>query len=423
MKVFKFGGASLGNPERIRRMADIVASVQSGKLVVVVSAMGKTTNALEEVASAFFDGKKEEALSRFEEIKSIHLSTLQTLSSKRFEEGKSALTDIFTEIEWLLHDKPVRGYDYYYDQIVCCGELMSSTIVSHYLQEKGIENSWLDARDIIRTDDNFREGKVDWEFSGKRMGEIALPLLNNLDILVTQGFIGSTDDNESTTLGREGSDYTAAILANLLDAESLTIWKDVASVMSADPRLFPEALPLQNLSYTEVIEMAFYGAQVIHPKTIKPLQNKNIPLCVKCFLDPSLPGTLISEKNQNNLPPIIVIKEIQALVEFRSKDFSFVEDEPIEKLHRIFNKVRLKPNITQNAAISLLCCFDDRPEKIEQIALDASDLFDVVVHKGLSLLTVRHYDEKTIHALIEGKKIMLEQRTPSTAQLVTIPVS
>lgn len=423
MKVYKFGGASLHGVERIRQTAGIIASGSGEKLLIVISAMGKTTNALEKVAESFFAGNKEMALDLFEDIKKEHLDTLQALCPGRYENGKSGLTEIFTEVEWLLHDKPSGEYDYYYDQIVCCGELLSSSLLSHYLLSQQLPNYLIDARDIIRTDDNFREGKVDWDFTANRIAESVVPLFTETDIIITQGFIGCTDENESTTLGREGSDYTAAIFANLLPAESVTIWKDVASVMSADPRLFPEALPLNTLSYTEVIEMAFYGAQVIHPKTIKPLQNRNIPLYVKCFLDPSLPGTIISTQTQESLPPILVIKENQALIEFKTKDFSFVEDEPIERLHRIFREVRLKPNLTQNAAISLLCCFDDRPEKTEQLALSASGLFDVVVQKNLTLITVRHYNEHVIQKLIAGKKILLEQRSGRTAQMVTAPIS
>lgn len=423
MKVFKFGGASLNSVERIRSTADIIASEKEGRLLVVISAMGKTTNALEKVAESFYAKEKTKALELFEAIKQQHLDTLLSLCPAHFEKGKQQLTEIFTEVEWLLHDQPVREFDYYYDQIVCCGELMSSSIVSYYLTEKSIGNVWLDARDIIRTNDHFREGKVDWELTGKLIEETAKSSFEKEHLLITQGFIGCTDENESTTLGREGSDYTAAIFANQLRATSVTIWKDVSSVMSADPKLFPQALPLTTLSYTEVIEMAFYGAQVIHPKTIKPLQNKSIPLLVKCFLDPSLPGTVIGDKNQEKLPPIIVIKENQALIEFNTKDFSFVEDEPVEQLHRIFSDVRLKPNLTQNAAISLLCCFDDKPEKTEKLSLDASGIFDVRVRKGLTLITVRHYDEITIEKLIAGKKILLEQKTIDTAQIVLDPAS
>ncbi|HMC99071.1 MAG TPA: hypothetical protein VKH37_02930, partial [Ferruginibacter sp.] len=238
------------------------------------------------------------------------------------------------------------------------------------------------------------------------------------DIVITQGFIGATDENESTTLGREGSDFSAAIFANLLDAESQTIWKDVEGVMNADPKTFPGAQIIPSLSYREVVEMAYYGAQVIHPKTIKPLKNKNIPLYVKCFLDPKLPGTVISNKPVHNLPPIIVVKNNQVLMELSSKDFSFVEEKPISQLHEMLDHIRIHPNLSQNGAISLVCCLDDQSEKIEQLALAASSIFDVQLEKDLTLLTIRHYDDATIEELTKDKTILLEQKTIETIQVL-----
>lgn len=416
MKVFKFGGASISDADRFRNTSRIIQSA-GGKLMVVISALGKTTNALESVARDFFEGRSEAALAGFESLKKQHIEILESLVSDA-EEGKQKLRDVFTEAEWLLHDKPVRGFDYYYDQIVCCGELLSSIILHQYLLSQNLKSRWTDARDIIRTDNNFREGMVDWHVTSLQIEEKIKPLFEMADIIITQGFIGSTDENESTTLGREGSDYTAAIFSNMLTAESLTIWKDVDAVMNADPRHFPEAVKLTLLSYTEVIEMAYYGAQVIHPKTIKPLQNKQIPLYVKSFMDPALPGSVISDKSMSNLPPIIVLKEKQVLITFGSKDFSFVEDKPVEALHEIFQRVRMKPNLTQNAAISLLCCFDDRPDKTELLASEAAVLFDVSLEKDLTLLTVRHYDQAGIEKLTKGKKVVLEQRTPQTVQML-----
>lgn len=279
MKVFKFGGASINSIERIQNVAKIIQQFKGEKLLIIFSAMGKVTNELEKVASAFYAGNKEEALSLFYLVKQMHLSLSQQLNNHPVSE----LSNIFTEVEWLLHDKPVRDYDYYYDQIVCCGELLSTICMSEYLNTINCNNKWIDVRDIFRTDDNFREANIDWHFSQQKVNEIIKPLFNETDIIITQGFIGATDENESTTFGREGSDYSAAIFSNMLDAESQTIWKDVEGVMNADPKLFPAAQLIDQLSYLEVIEMAYYGAQVIHPKTIKPLQNKGIPLIVKCF--------------------------------------------------------------------------------------------------------------------------------------------
>ncbi len=418
MKVFKFGGASINSANRFKNTANIIQSFSGEKLLIVISAMGKTTNALETIVNAYFEGRKEEALQLFEQLKNNHLDLVKYLNVTHWQASENKLKDLFTEIEWLLHDKPVRRYDYYYDQIVCCGELFSSSILSHYLEEQKSKVKWLDVRDIIRTDNNFRDAAIDWEFTDNRVKDSVLPLFDEFDIVITQGFIGATDENESTTLGREGSDYSAAIFANLLNGESVTIWKDVDAVMSADPKKYPDASILNELSFTEVIEMAYYGAQVIHPKTIKPLQNKNIPLLVKSFLDPSLKGTVISKAISKNLPPIIVNKEKQVMIQFKSKDFSFVDDKPVQELHELFQQIRLRPNVSQHTAISLICCFDDHAEKIDQLAAAASEIFDVELERNLSMLTIRHYTDEKIDNLTKGKQILLEQKTITTVQMI-----
>jgi aspartate kinase len=416
MQVFKFGGASVNSVERVKNVGDILKLYPNEKILVVISAMGKTTNALEKVANAFYEGKKEESLQLFQQVKQQHLNTAKYLLITNAVACEEQLNNFFTEVEWLLHDKPARDYDYYYDQVVCIGELLSTSIVSHYLNETGIKNKWVDVRDIFRTDDNFRDAAIDWEFTEEMINSQIVKLFDSSDIVLTQGFIGSTDENESTTLGREGSDYSAAVFANLLNAKNQTIWKDVPGVMSADPKQFPDATEIHELNYFEVIEMAYYGAQVIHPKTIKPLQNKNIPLYVKCFLDPSLSGTVIHNKSLKNLPPIIVIKENQAMIELSSKDFSFVEEKPIADLFHLFEKLKIKPNLTQNAAISMICVLDDRKDKIEKLALAASEFFDINVTKGLTLLTIRHYTRDVYDKLTTGRKMLLQQRTNETVQ-------
>jgi len=416
MKVFKFGGASVQDIDRIKNVGKLLADYEGEQLIIIISAMGKTTNALEKVAEAFFEGKKEQALQLFHAVKNQHLTIAKYLLVTHYNPCFNQLNDFFTEVEWLLHDKPVREYDYYYDQIVCVGELLSTSIVSYYLNEIGIQNTWNDVRDIVRTDNNFRDATIDW----KRTAEAAKSIIDfsKANIYITQGFIGATDDNESTTLGREGSDFSAAIFANIFDAESQTIWKDVEGVMNADPKAFPEAQILAELSFDEVIEMAYYGAQVIHPKTIKPLENKGIPLHVKCFLDSSLPGTVINKKHPKNLPPIYVVKDKQVLVHLHSQDFSFVGDEPIIALYQIFKDIKIKPNLIQTGAISLQLCVDDRPEKVEQLAAAASAIFDVQIEKGLSLLSIRHYNADIIARLTEGKQMLLEQKTINTLQVV-----
>lgn len=416
MKVFKFGGASVNSVERIRNVASILQSYSNEPLVVIISAMGKTTNALEKVTEAFYRGEKDQALQLFNTVKQQHLTTAKYLLVKNYNACYSQMNDFFTEVEWLLHDKPQRSYDYYYDQVVCTGELLSTCIVSHYLDEVEINNQWLDVRDILRTDDNFRDANVDWNYTEEHVRS-AIDDQRPV-IYLTQGFIGSTDENESTTLGREGSDYTAAIFANLLNAESLSIWKDVEGVMNADPKQFPEATLLSDLSFNEVIEMAYYGAQVIHPKTIKPLQNKNIPLQVKCFLDPSLPGTTISRKISKNLPPVIVVKEKQVLMHLHSQDFSFVGEKPMSQLYEIFARLKFKPNLVQTGAISVQLCLDDHAEKIDQLAAAASAVFDVELERGLSLLTIRHFNKGLLKKMIEGKEVLLQQETRETVQVV-----
>lgn len=416
MKVFKFGGASVNSVERIRNLAGIVKLYNNEPLVVIISAMGKTTNGLEKVVESFYAGNRDEALQLFEAVKQHHLNIAKYLLVTHFNKCLSQLTDFFTEVEWLLHDKPVREFDYYYDQVVCVGELLSTSIVSHYLNETKIENEWLDVRDLVRTDNNFRDAGIDWAVTEERVKNAVGA--GSPAIHVTQGFIGSTDDNESTTLGREGSDYTAAIFANILNAESLSIWKDVEGVMNADPKLFPEAQLIPELNFTEVIEMAYYGAQVIHPKTIKPLQNKGIPLHVKCFLDPSLPGTVIHRKNIKHLPPIVVIKENQSLLHLNSQDFSFVGEEPMSRLYQLFGKIKMRPNLIQTGAISVQVCLDFRAERIDQLASEAAGMFDVQVEKELSLLTIRHYNTEILEKLTAGKNIVLTQRTKETVQVL-----
>lgn len=426
MKVFKFGGASISSADRIRNVGRILRSHTDGPLVVVISAMGKTTNALERVAEVFYTGRKEEALQLFEGVKKDHLrieKELQTETAKSSPVDHYSLQDFFTEIEWLLHDRPVRSFDYYYDQIVCVGELLSTAIVSSHFNGIGLQNRWIDVRDVLRTDNNFRDAKIDWAVTERRVEEIVLPALDGAGLVITQGFVGATDENESTTLGREGSDYTAAVFANLLNAESQTIWKDVQGVMNADPKLYHGAVWIQELNYREVIEMAYYGAQVIHPKTIKPLQNKSIPLYVKSFLHPEAEGTCIHNKKIDNLPPVIVYKSGQALVSLSTLDYSFAAEGLAAQTQHLLEDLKLQPNLTQTAATGLLFVFDDRPEKLEAFALRTGEHAEVNVQKGLTLLTVRHYKPEIVRELVGSQKVVLQQQTPETVQLLLETIS
>ena len=418
MKVFKFGGASINDFDSIQNLGYIVDRHKDEKILIVISAMGKMTNALEKVVQAFYEQRNEDAHRLFEKVKTYHLNLLKYLIILQWENATTTLNEFFAKAEEVLNEKPVKDYNYYYDQIVCIGELISTTLISFFLNEQKIENKWIDVRDVLKTDKTFRDAKVNWELTKKNVEEKLLPLFEENNFVITQGFIAGTDENETTTLGREGSDYTAAIFADLLNAENLTIWKDVDGIMNADPKDFQEAQTINELSYREIIEMAYYGAQVVHPKTIKPLQNKKIPLYVKSFLDIALQGTVISEKQILHLPSIIVYKRNQALITLQSLDFSFVEGKPINFLREILDTLRVKPNLTQNAAISFSICVDDVPEKIEQIALQASSVFDVQIQKHLSLVTIRHYTPSSAEAILKNKEIILEQKTSETIQVL-----
>jgi len=431
MKVFKFGGASINSIERIQNLKVILDEFAGEQLVIIVSAMGKTTNALEKVVESFYAGKKEEAFKLWEVIKNQHLTTAKYVLVTHFNPCLEQLNNFFTEVEWLLNDKPQREFDYYYDQVVCVGELLSSSIISHFLNEMGIHNKWSDVRDLLRTDNNFRDANVDWDYTAQKVNQLKEEWGTDfrkqesknenhetVNIVLAQGFIGATDENESTTLGREGSDFTAAIFANLLNAETLTIWKDVEGVMSADPKLFPDAQFLNELSFDEVIEMAYYGAQVIHSKTIKPLQNKGIPLHVRCFLYPTLPGTIIYKKQVRPLPPIIIVKDNQVLMHLHSQDFSFVGEKPMSRLYEIFGHIMIRPNLIQTGAVSLQVCLDDKSEKINHLAAEVSAIFDVQVERGLTLLTIRHFTQELLDTMISGKEIVLMQETKETVQVL-----
>ncbi|MEV4884261.1 aspartate kinase [Chitinophaga ginsengisegetis] len=417
MKVFKFGGASLESVERIRQVAQIVQSFPDEKLLIVISAMAKTTNELEKVAQNFFLRKREIAAQLLFNIEQQHVNVAEALLGTKDHPLFIQLQQFFTEAEWTLGEKPLRTYDYYYDQLVGLGELLSTSIVSAFFNSIGIHNTWLDVRDIFRTDDNFRDANIDWTYTQRQVTEKVVPLFNSTNIVIAQGFIGSTDQNESVTLGREGSDYSAAVFANMLDAESQTIWKDVEGLKNADPKLFPNTVNIPEISYGEVIEMAYYGAQVIHPKTIKPLQNKQIPLLVKCFLDKNLPGTVIKETvDVKQLPPIIVLKKNQVLLNITSKDYSFITEDKISDIYEIFHGLKVKINLMQNGAINFSCCIDNNPEKIELLIKTLHEQFKIVYNEGLELLTVRYYQTGLLEELSDGHTILLEQRSPATIQ-------
>ncbi len=412
VSVFKFGGASLKDPAAIKNVANILRSYEKEKLVIIVSAMGKTTNALEKVVEAHA-ARNGKAFDILNEIKAQHYRIMDELFDKK-DEAYALVNDAFVEIEWVLEEEPHENYDYMYDQIVCVGELASSKIVHAYLNLAGLPSQWLDARDVIQTDDIFREGWVQWEETMERAERIVKPMLEQPGFIITQGFIGSTSENFTTTLGREGSDYTAAIFSFCLDAQDMTIWKDVPGVLTADPRLFENVAKLDRLSYKEAIEMTYYGAKVIHPKTIKPLQNKSIPLYVKSFVNPEGEGTLISSEVDDTYPPMVAVEPNQVLLQISTRDFSFVAEHHISYLFNIIAEFRLQVNMMQNSAISFSLCINDVDDKADRFAQRISDKFKVMLDRGLELITVRHYQEDLLNNLRRGKIVLLEERIKDT---------
>ena len=419
MQVYKFGGASIATPERMKALLPIIEE-PGVPIIMVVSALGKVTNALERVVETACKGKKEEALQIAKEIEQEHLDYARALlSDKIYGEAAKSLNVFFTELQWAIDDADAGKYDYSYDQIVCMGELMSTKIFSYLLQEKEMNFEWVDVRDVIRTDDTYRDARVDWVYSNTQAQQVIAPLLEAGKNVLTQGFIGATADNASTTLGREGSDYTAAMLAAMLRAECLTIWKDVEGLQNADPKEFNHTVSIEAITYHEVIEMAYYGAQVIHPKTIKPLQNNNIPLRVKSFMNSEAKGTVIeTEVNSIFYPPLIVLKKNQILLQVTTKDFSFITEENLRRLYGIFHDLKVKVNLIQNAAISFVACIDHREGKVKELISELEKDYKVLVNGGVSLLTVRHYTPEVLFDLTKSRYILLEQKTRHTVQVV-----
>lgn len=419
MQVYKFGGASIATPERMKALLPIV-SYGGSPLVLVVSAYGKMTNSLEAVVKDAIEGRREAALEKIGVIEQAHNDYAKALLSESgFSELQQRLNEYYTELHWAIDDAGIQQPDYVYDQIVCIGEILSTSIFSALLTEQGYTNQWLDARSLIRTDAHHRDASVDIAFSTRQVQQTVAPALEKHGIVITQGFIGSTDDNASTTLGREGSDYTAALLAAMLGAQSVSIWKDVEGLLNADPKLFPNTVRIEEITYHEVIEMAYYGAQVIHPKTIKPLQNANIPLHVKCFLDSGLKGTIICDTTDAFIyPPLIVLKKNQTLLQVTSRDFSFITEENLRNIYDIFHGQRVKINLIQNAAISLVVCVDNREDKIRLLTEALEKDYKVLRNEDVQLLTIRHYTPSIIEELTKGRVVLLEQKTRQTVQAV-----
>jgi aspartate kinase len=412
MQVFKFGGASVKDADGVRNVASILGRYPSEDLIVVVSAMGKTTNLLETLVKAYFN-RWDEVSDIYREFRVYHEVIAGALFGGVVPERISGMLD---DVQARLHHTPSLYYDFEYDQLICYGELVSSLILSEYLNYTGQINKWVDIRSGLRTDDKFREASVNWKWTEMLIQNTFQ--FSESRLFVTQGFIGSTVTNLTTSLGREGSDFTAAILASLLDAENVTIWKDVPGVLNADPKIFSNTVLLRELSYREAIEMTFSGAQVIHPKTMKPLYNKNIPLNVRSFILPDQPGTVIHHVDHTlELTPVFITKGNQVLLTFSPYDFSFITAEDISKVFSMLYSKNLKVNMIQQSAIDLSLLVDAPESGLETMVLDLRKDYEVKYNTGLKLITIRHYTNESIEELTRGNKIYIEQYSRRTAKI------
>ncbi|NAS10672.1 aspartate kinase [Poritiphilus flavus] len=414
MRIFKFGGASVKDADGVKNLVSVLQKTGYQDTFLVVSAMGKTTNAMERVVDAYFEDKSSVA-NALREVMNTHSAILTGLFEDEDHPVFREIQSLFDEVRGFLAWNKSPKYSFVYDQVVGYGELVSTTIVSNYLNLVGIQNSWLDVRDLIKTDNNYRDVKVNWESTQERISNS----VKMGKLYITQGFLGSDDNNFTTTLGREGSDYTAAILAYCLDAQSVTIWKDVPGVLNADPRYFEETRLLNKISYREAIELAFYGASVIHPKTLQPLQRKEIPLHVKSFLNPADPGTTVG-KGIGIDPeiPCFIVKKNQVLMKLSSLDFSFIVEDNISDLFKLLHDHKMKVDLIQNSAISFSVCVDNKFGKLEALLEQLQGKFKVVHHEEVSLYTIRHFDTAAIESLQNGREVLLEQRGKETVQLV-----
>ena len=416
MLVFKFGGASVKDAAGVINLSNIVKKYEGQKLLIVVSAMGKTTNALETLTKAYIKGS-DDLHAVFEEIKDYHFNIIKELFTPDhpvFDE----VANTFVEIDWMIEDEPHADHDFIYDQIVSIGELVSTRIVAAYLNQTGIKTQWLDVRSYVHTDNNYREGNVNWDKTRASISQ-EIPALLDKGIVVTQGFLGGTSENFTTTLGREGSDYTASIFASCLNAESVTTWKDVPGILNADPKYFADTVKFNELTYAEAIEMTYYGASVIHPKTIKPLQNAKIPLLVKSFNDPAAEGTIIKESAEMHFDkPVIILKQNQVLLSISARDYSFISEVHLSEIFNLFAQNNIKANVMQTSALSFSVCFDLNPERFERLLAGFSEGFKVKYNSELTLITVRHYKLYDLKGLVENRSILLEQVSRNTAQMV-----
>lgn len=415
MRIFKFGGASVKDAEGIKNVFSVLEKVGHEDTLLVISAMGKTTNALELVIKNYFE-KSNELHSSLQEVKKYHYQILMDLFEDEEHEVYFAVNSHFADLEYFIRSSKSPNYNYVYDQVVSYGEILSTTIVSHYFNQAGLKNNWIDVRNFIKTDNTYRDANVDWEKTQQLISKgVKKKTLN-----ITQGFLGSDENNFTTTLGREGSDYTAAIFAYCLNAESVTIWKDVPGVMNADPRYFENAILLNQISYREAIELAFYGATVIHPKTLQPLQKKEIPLHVKSFINPLLPGTSVSKgKDLEPHTPCYIVKRDQLLISLSSIDFSFIMEENISEIFALFHQYKMKVSLIQNSAISFSVSIEDKFGNFNELKAILSKKFKVAYNENVSLYTIRHFNKEAAEMVEKGKTVLLKQISRETMQVVT----
>lgn len=418
MLVFKFGGASVKDAEAVKNVANILSNYKEDKIVVIISAMGKTTNALELVTEAYIS-KSPDLEKYINEVKNYHSEILNGLGFTISDPIHHEVENSFIEIDWVIEEEPSREYNFIYDQIVSQGEVLSTKIISAYLKKININNTWLDVRDVIQTDNSYREAKINWDLTEQLMREKIPALHNKSNLIITQGFIGGTSENFTTTLGREGSDFSAAIFSYCLNASEMVVWKDVPGVLSADPKYSDQTIKLDEISYHDAIELTYYGATVIHPKTIKPLENKNIPLRVRSFKSPADKGTSIaSYASTKPLVPCFIFKPNQILLSISSRDFSFIAEESLSNIYRSFAELNVKINLMQNSAITFSVCVDNDPFKIPQLIENLKKEFNVLYNEHLKLITIRHYYPSTIDELLKSGAVLIEQRSRHTAQLV-----
>ncbi len=417
MKVFKFGGASVNSADAVRNMAHIVQShLESDSLVVVVSAMGKTTNLLEKLVPINSEFQIPNSELR-QQLEDYHLDIVKSLIPNDKEIVNKVL-DLLRQLDHTITSLSHSNYNYCYDQIVSFGELISTTIIAHYLNHLGINTLWQDAREIIKTDDNYREGRVDWEATQQKIKNLELKIKNSYRVILTQGFIGGTDDG-TTTLGREGSDYSAAILAYCLGAESVTIWKDVPGFLNADPKFFKDTVKISQIPYNEAIELAYYGASVIHPKTVKPIQNKGIPLYIRSFVTPESEGSSIGDY-PTIIPetPLYIFRNNQILLSIMPRDYSFIAEDNLQVIFGILSKIGIRVNLMQNSALSFSICIDNNPQLVKPLIDELKNMFRVRYNENLQLITIRYYTQEVIDRIVAGRPILLEQRSRTTEQLI-----